>query len=305
MEETSLSAEKVNESIKNMMEASFNVFSKASKDGKVLVVTGNHDSEPSTFSDTLEINSNDYSSYVKNALGEPISALYLHDLGEEFTFPFDEQICYRYKIGEFEFLCVNTPNGDRRSIKQFGHNGLYIEQIEWVEKQLAEIGTEQTVFLLCHFKVEDIETVTGLDTRADTSPDNPALLKMQSLMEKYSNVVYCYGHVHSEMHEVFENSEESVAPIVDDVATSALGCHMGSLGFYKDHYNEGNLGKEDPKVIQVMLIYVYSDRLVFEVHNTGEMPSYDGEYELNPFTVSRDMSSQFSKKISLFEKIFG
>ena len=293
------------ESIKNVMDASYNVFSQASKNGKALVVTGNHDPEPSTFSDTLEINSNDYSSYIKAAFGEPSAELYLHDLGEDYTFPFDEQLCYRYELDGFEFLCINTPNGDRRGTKQIGYSGLYIEQVEWVEEQLKSIGKEKTVFLVCHYSVEDIRTATSLTDLVDISPENPSRKKMTELMQEYTNVVYCYGHVHTEIYEVLDSSEESVKPIVSGVESSAIGCHMGSLGFYNDHYYGEKLGKEDPKVIQVMLIYVYSDRLVFEVHNTGEKPAYDGSYEIASFTIERDMTAQFKEKVSLFDKIVG
>ncbi len=298
-------SEWTDESIKNVMDSTYAIFAEAAKGGKALVVTGNHDPEPTVHSDTLEINSNDYSKYVEKEFGSPAATLYSSDIGEEHTFPFDELLCYRYEVGGFEFLCLNTPQGDRRNTKQVGQNGLFIEQVEWVEKQLKSIGKDETVFLLCHYAPDNINTVTSALDLVDMEVYNESRTKMKELMQEYKNVIYCYGHVHSEDSEALASTAESIAFIDYEGKDSALQCHMGSLGYYKDTYNPGNLGAEDPKVVQVMMIYVYSDRIVFAEHNTGEEPCYGGEYKLEEYTLERDMSSQFSKKQSLFEKIFG
>ncbi|MBQ8550524.1 MAG: metallophosphoesterase [Clostridia bacterium] len=292
------------ESIKNMMDGSFDLFKSASKDGDILWVTGNHDPEPSVYIDTMEINSNDYSTYLENAMGKPNAPLYSADIGEEHTFPFDELLCYRYSVNGFEFLCLNSPQADRRNTKQVGVNGLFIEQVEWVEEQLKSIGKDKTVFLLCHYAIDNINTVTSAFDLADTEVYNESRVKMAELMNEYNNVIYCYGHVHTELHEALADSKESVQQI-DPENDSAIQCHMGSLGYCKDSYNDGNLSAEDPKVVQVMLIYVYSDRIVFAEHNTGEKPTFGGEYELAPYEISRDLSAQLCKKVSLFEKFFG
>ncbi len=295
------------ESIKNTMDASFDVFKSASKNGDILLVTGNHDSEPTVHSDTMEINSNDYSKYVESAMGAPSSTLYSSEIEEGLAYPFDDELlCYRYNVGNIEFLCINTPQGDRRTIRgQVGDNGLYIEQVEWVENELKSIGKDKTTFILCHYPVDYINTVTSPILEVNMSTDNPSRVKMQELMAEYSNVIYCYGHLHSETIEVLAETDEVINPIIEDNDNSAISCYMGSLGYYKDFYNPGNLGKEDPKVIQVMMIYIYSDRIEFAVHNTGEMPANLGEYDLVSYSLSRDMSAQLTKKESLFSKIFG
>ncbi len=292
------------ESIENLMDASYKLFASAAKGGKALVATGNHDPEPSVHSDTLEINSNDYTKYIEKALGKPKTEFYSSDISEDHAFPFDEQLAFRYEVGGFEILGLNTPQGDRRHLKQDGHNGLYIEQVEWLEKQLKSIGKDETVFLMCHYSPDTIHTVTSLLDPVDESVYNPCRIKMKELMEEYSNVIYCYGHVHTENVEALASTKESVQPFSDS-EKSALACHMGSLGYYKDYYNPGKLGAKDPQVVQVMMIYVYSDRIVFSEHNTGEKPAYSGDYELEEYAVERDLGNHFTKKSSLFQKIFG
>ncbi len=292
------------EGIKNLMDASYSLFAGAAKGGKALVATGNHDCEPTVHSDTLEINSNDYTKYIEKAMGKPKAEFYSSDISEDHAFPFDEQLCFRYEVNGFEVLGLNTPQGDRRSIKQVGHNGLYIEQVDWLEKQLKSIGKDETVFLMCHYSPDTIHTVTSLLDPVDETVYNACRVKMKELMEEYSNVIYLYGHVHTEAVQALASTEESVQPFSDN-ENSALACHMGSLGYYKDFYNPGNLGAEDPKVVQVMMIYVYSDRIVFAEHNTGEMPANSGDYELEEYTVERNLADNFSKKVSLFQKIFG
>ena len=287
------------ETIKDTVNASYEIFESASVDGKVLVVTGNHDPEPSVHSGTTEINSNDYSGYMKARLGNFVSAYYTSDLNNEFAGPFEELLCYRYKIDGINFIGLNTPYGDRRDVKQTGYNGLYCEQVEWLESELQKIGKDETVFVLCHYPVASLHTVEVADLKVDNSDYNASRELMDKLLTEYSNVIYCYGHVHTENVEAFTNTSETVLSSYT-AGGCAVYCHMGSLGYYNDHFG-GPLGFEDPTVIQVNMISVYADRIEFSIKNAGESAPYGGEYEINSYTVARDMNL----KTNLFREIFG
>ncbi len=288
------------DNIKETMNASFEAFKSASADGKILLVTGNHDPEPSVHGEVTSINSNDYSQYIKNGLGEFKAAFYTSDLNNEFAGPFEELLCYRYEIKGINFIGLNTPYGDRREAKQVGQNGLYTEQVEWLEKQLKEIGKEQTVFVLCHYPIDSLSTVYVATEKVDKEEYNSSRELMTQLAEEYKNMIYCYGHVHTEEHEAKFGANELVSTCG---ANGATLCHMGSLGYYNDHFG-GPLEFKDPTVVQVNMIYIYSDRLVFEMHNTGDSQPYGGNYELEPYVIMRDMSDVKSKT-NLFSVLFG
>lgn len=292
--------------IKDTMKASFDLFSSASKDGKVMLVTGNHDPEPSVHSETEKINSNDYSEYMFEALGQPAAAFYTADLGlnPDFTGPFNELLGYRYTFGSLSFIGLNTPNGDRRAIKQTGQNGLYEEQVDWATKQVKELGPDHTVFLLCHYPAETLYTVELAETKLYKDDDNGARVKMLSLLENNDNIIYCYGHVHTETHEALTKTAELVSAVGESAENSSILCHMGSLGYYNDHYG-GPLAEVDPQVIQVNMIYIHTDKIVFEIHNTGAKEAYGGNREIEKLEIKRDMSSALKTKESLFQKIFG
>ncbi len=287
------------DNIQETINASFDVFKNASKDGKVLLVTGNHDPEPSVHGGVTDINSNDYSQYLRNTLGDFKAAYYTSDLDNEFAGPFEELLCYRYEINGINFIGLNTPYGDRREVNQVGHNGLYYEQVEWLQQQLSAIGKEETVFVLCHYPVDTINTVYTATEKVDDEEYNLSRELMMELMSEYDNMIYCYGHVHTEKHEAFFETNEIVEKIGDE---GAIACHMGSLGYYNDHFG-GPLGFEDPTVVQVTMIYIYADRIVFEVHNTGDSEAYGGEYTLEPYVIKRDMS-QVPNKTNLFSLMF-
>ena len=286
------------ETAKETVEASYKLFSEASKDGDVLVVTGNHDPEPTVHGALTDFNSNDYSKYMEESFGKYESAFYTSDLDNEFAGPFEELLCYRYKINGINFIGLNTPYGDRREVKQTGYNGLYCEQVEWLQAELEEIGKDETVFVLCHYPVHLLYTVEVATLKVDTSDYNASRELMNELLTEYENVVYCYGHVHTENVEAFINTSETVTHFVSN--GGATYCHMGSLGYYNDHFG-GPLAFEDPTVVQVNIITVYTDRIEFSIKNAGESAPYGGEYEIEKFVIERETNV----KTNLFNKIFG
>ena len=283
--------------IKSTIDASVSLFSSASKKDKIMIATGNHDPEPTVHTATDSINSNDYSEYMKNSLGNYKNALYSEDIDDEFKSSFNELLCYRYDINGMVFLGLNTPYGDRRDVKQTGYNGLYIDQVEWLEKELSSIGHEKTVFILCHYNVDSLYTVEVATTKVDTSEENASRVLLKELLSEYENAVYCYGHVHQAKNQALEKTIEQIKPICEDGATL---CYMGSFGYYNDHFG-GPLGETDPPVVQTTLINVYADRIEFSMVNVGSVEAYGGKYEIEPYVLKRETGI----KTTLFNKIFG
>lgn len=269
--------------ITSVMDASFNLFSSASKYGKILLVTGNHDPEPTEHTKNYDINSNDYSAALQKAMGKPDAALYSKDVKAE-TGPFNETLCYKYTVNGYVFLGINTPYGERHEIGQTGYNGLYVEQIDWLQKQLESIKKDETVFVLCHYTPDTIFEVTAYNTKVDDSEENKSRKKMTQLLSDYDNVIYLCGHVHTGETETYYESSEQICRINGD--SGAMITHMGALAYHHDGFKK-KLDKTDSLVVQVTMIYVYSDKITFQVLNTGENPALNGIYELDPYTIEK------------------
>ncbi len=267
--------------IDSVMNASFNLFSSASKDGKILLVTGNHDPEPTEHTKIYDINSNDYAALIKKAMGKPDEALYSEDINAE-TGPFNEMLCYKYTVNDYVFLSLNTPYGERKEIGQTGHNGLYAEQIDWLKRQLESIKKDKTVFVLCHYTPDTIYEVSAYNTEVDKNAENKSQAGMKKLLSDYENVIYLCGHIHTGETETAYESSEQICRINGD--SGAMITHMGSLAYYDDAY-KSDIGETDASVVQVTMIYVYNDKITFQVVNTGKNPALNGIYELDPYTV--------------------
>jgi len=288
--------------IKSTLDASYKLFRSASSNGKVMIATGNHDCSASALIGAEKVNSNDYSEYLKKDLGDFEAALFSTDIEAQKEVPFEEILCYRYKINGLDFIGINTPYGDRRQVGQKGYNGLYLEQVEWLEKELKSIGKDKTVFVLCHYPLDMFYTVTASFEKTDISDKNESLLLMTKIHKEYPNMIYCCGHTHIEEDQARFEASEVIRPYVKD---GAITCHLGSLAYYNDHYG-GHLTNEDTKVIQTTLIKIYSDKIIFEKYNTGEKSSYGGNYQIKPLVIKRDLSKQLQieTKTNLFKTIF-
>jgi len=272
----------------NTIDTVYNTLSLASKDGKVLFVSGNHENEAGIIAGNTE-HSGDYEMYMLAALGDFKDTLYLDNLVTDSVSEFNEMLCYRYTVNNMEFIGINTPYRPERS-----DGYIYPEQIEWVEEQLVQIGKDKTVIIFCHYPLNNISTPSGY------SADSGELLT--GLLEEYPNVIYCYGHVHgADEWQVKYNTSELVEVHGDKVLTDNnayetdgfITCHMGSMGFYKNSYQPDWLSIDEPVVVQLMTISFYSNHITFRMHNTGEEPGFGGSYDIASFTVMRDLKEQF------------
>ena len=274
--------------IKKAQQTVYNTLAMASMEGKVLFVAGNHDYEAGTMSKDGDVyNSADYERFMTDALGPYDAVLYQDDLDSSYG-KYNELLGYRYRIGSIDFIGLNTPY---RTGKVDG--GLFRGQITWLDEQLAEIGKDRTVIVLCHYPVDMIPDQAG---------ESYTTRYMQEVLAKYPNVIYCYGHVHgADSYYAWYGSSELVLnngnrTRLDNNAYETEGyitAHMGSMAYYNTQFQSGWLGKEEPMINQNLMIDFYEDHITFKYYNHGEKSAVPGLYSISSFTVMRDLRTQF------------
>lgn len=263
------------EAVNNTRDCVHNTVSQASKNGEVLYVTGNHDSQASVAAGG-GFWSGDYEKYMKDELGDYDAAFFNEDNR------YEELLCYRYNINGLEFIGINTPSIADAS------NVTYLSQIEWVAAELEKIGKDKTVIILCHYPVSSLTDPAAGENDAETL--------MKETLKNYPNVIYCYGHVHgSDKRYVWYETEE-LAYVTD---SGYIACHMGSMGYYKNQFQPDWLSAEEPLIVQLMMISFYSDHIEFQMYNVGDMSGDPEVYELKSFTVERNMEAQIKADFPL------
>ena len=262
----------------------------ASYDEWVLYVSGNHENE-AAIAAGVNYYSGDYEDYMTETAGPFADDFYFSDMN--MTSKYDELLCYHYSLEGMEFIGINTPYRDTRS------NGyIYPAQISWVEQKLAQIGADKTVIIFCHYPLNYIQTPSGV------SGDSKTMLT--AALEKYPNVLYCYGHIHGDDHQyVWYDTSELIgcgknSVLLENGAYETDGyhtVHMGSMGYYNNQFQPGGLQAAEPQIVQLMMIYFYQDHITFRMYNVGEKSGDAKVYELGSHTIMRDMSVQLAQHI--------
>lgn len=288
--------------IKKAQQTVYDTMSTASRDGKVLLVAGNHDYEAGTMSKDGDVyNSADYERFMTEYVGPYETALYQRDLNASYG-KYNELLGYRYRIKGVDIIGLNTPY---RTGKVEG--GLFRGQIKWLDEQLAEIGKDRTVIVLCHYPVNMIPDQAG---------ENYTTQYMQEVLKKYPNVIYCYGHVHgADSYYAWYGSSELILndgqrTRLENNAYETEGyitAHMGSMAYYNTQFQSGWLGKEEPMINQNLMIDFYDDHITFKYYNHGVESAVDGVYDISSFTVMRDLRAQFglNKGPTNWDEYFG
>ncbi len=263
----------------------YNTLADATGSKNVFLITGNHDIEPG-LGNGDKYHSGNYDDIMLDNAGAFTASFYSTELENPVdSTRFNELLCYRYTVNNMEIIGLNTPY---RSQKSDGY--LYAEQLDWLTGQMKEIGRDKTVVLFCHYPVD------GVASPAEDKGGNAAS-KLKTLLGLYPNIIYCYGHIHDGNDMTWYNSIERAVPSgnavqLDNGAYDAKGyitCHMGSMGYYKTHYQPDWLSAEDPVVVQFLMIDFYADHITFKYHNSGEKSPDPDVYEITSFTVMRDM----------------
>ena len=275
----------------------YDTLAPVSKTGKVLFVSGNHEFQAG-YRAGKTVDSSDYTSFMTAACGEFVASDYMTIDGVK------SLLGYRYCIDGMHVIGINSPyyigNKGTATWKAYAESWLYASQIDWLGKQLKEIGKDETVIVLCHYPAGSVATrVPGTD-ELDSSASNPARTKLQSLLKQYPNIIYCYGHVHSSddiycwygTGEVVSSSG-AVSLGKNTYNTSAyINCHMGSMGYYDNQFQPGGLKAAEPQIVQAMMIRFYDDHITFQAYNCGEKSGDSAVYDLASFTVMRNMATQ-------------
>ncbi len=262
--------------------------SAASKTGISLWACGNHDHEVGRLSDG-KISEGDYDSYagfidiMKDTAGTPVS-VYTQKQDDPNTPSIyaDRWVAVHYVISGFDFIVINAPYA---SWQQYSSGTL-----EWLDKTLAGIGEEKTVFINGHYPLADNRGVTN---PSSYGIKDDAYDRFVKVMNKYDNAIYLYGHNHgksgslypyinSDTFERITHYDAAGVPVNnrDTKPSSFITAFMGSIGYY-----DSSLGAADPAIVQVMTISVFADRIEFKMINCGA--SQGTSRELATWTVKR------------------
>lgn len=244
----------------------------ATESGRTLYITGNHD----FVAGGSEYNSGDYSEIMKEDIGGLDESEYLSqdDDSDESVAALTRDndnvsmmLAYHYVIDGIDFIGINTPysGGDNHG------NYVYTDStIKWVDDKLYEIGEDKLVVIVTHYPLKG----TRNTVKSMAEPYNTGL---KNILVNYPKAVVLYGHDHGgpyvsadtyERISLFDNDGTLVNDRVD--ANNGFTCaFMGSMSYYSNNYNP-SLTSDSPLVIQALMIYVYSDRVTFQMKNYGE-----------------------------------
>lgn len=251
---------KFNKSIQQMTDA----LSAASKNGKVLYVNGNHDYEVGG----TAYNSGAYiDDEMKETVGSYVDALYESEARKS------NLLAYYYKIDGIHYIGLNTPYNGDKTVSGYTYTK---ESIDWVEKTLKGIPEDELIIFMAHYMLQDSRGTTGANKGLSNNYESNTRLK--NILLNYPNLIYLYGHDHGGPFiekDTFErvtayNADGTIETISSKRANSFTSSFVGSLSYYMNRYNSGWLGADQPKVVQVLMIYVYQDHVELQMKNYGE-----------------------------------
>ncbi len=247
--------------------------SQASKTGLSLWACGNHDHEVGILKDG-KITEGDYDSFggfqdlMLAGAGKPISLYTEKDERPNTPDIYKNRwLGAHYNLQGFDFIIINAPYN---AWQEYSAGTL-----NWLDKTLAGIGADKTVFIVGHYPLADNRGVTNPSSYGIKGDAYDAFVKV---MNKYDNAIYFYGHNHGKANnmnpyisaDVFERIThyDASGNVVNDrnvKPSSFVTAFMGSAGYYGS-----SLTAADPDVIQAMTIKVFGDRIEFEMINCGK-----------------------------------
>ncbi|MBR5293584.1 MAG: S-layer homology domain-containing protein, partial [Oscillospiraceae bacterium] len=277
----------------NVKAALMDAVNTATDTGRAVFVAGNHDLRVGM----LDFNSGDYSDEMEPALGALVAAESVDDVRAnafyQKNFPagtasgVEHVLAYHYNVDGLDFIMLNPPF-------QMDENVYYYdaEALQWVANKMADIGDDQTVFLVGHYPLCD-----GKDGAPDTDAETHRILK-EEILNNYPKSIYVYGHYHTQVvySDTYERlntymSDGSLCLDRDAVTDGFITVSGGSMAYYGDAVSpSGGLGAATPNVVQALLVYVYADRIVFQMKNYGT--ENFGVEEIKPYVVYRDVDAE-------------
>ena len=279
------------------IEAMYNATESGMDDPMVMYVAGNHDTE---------IGCKDFNSHsfvedgTERTMGEMVAAKSVTDVEANAYFETDltgvlndpagerNVLAYHYNVDGLDFIALNPPYIGQRNtagVCEYDEGAL-----EWVSNKMAAIGKDKTVILMGHYPI-------GTDFRNTDSSSVTAKTEqlLRAILKEYPNTIYLYGHVHDDY--IDDDTYEAIVAYEDDAATiytdrysaptgfiSAFAGSMGYFGYSAGLVPQGGLTAKAPNYVQALMVYIYADRIVFQMKNYGAEGG-----ELEPYTVMRSM----------------
>ncbi len=197
-------------------------------DSKYVFAVGNHDVRELSYDTAVSR----FTSFINTINGETVT----------------DKLHYSTQINGYRFIVIGTDN------YQFEKAHISDEQLAWLESEIAA-ANGQPVFVIGH---QPLKKTHGLpDTwRAGVMPDDGSIGdqsdEVKAILEKYSNVFFITGHLHTGLgkytYETLGNSHLICLPSI-------------SLSNQGGDYNERGTG---------YIIEVYDTEVVFRARNYSE-----------------------------------
>lgn len=260
----------------------------ATYSGRSLWACGNHDHQAGQYEgyDSYE----GFVDIMIDSCGEPLNIYYQKDDPSISSQPYpNHPMGIHYNLDGFDFLIINPPY----SVEMQFSKGT----MQWLESRLNVIGKDKTVFLLTHYPLVDSR---GVDV-PNYGMEGGLYDTFTGILKQYPNTIHLYGHNHGGTETVYISEDTferitSYSPTGKSihkrnvVPTSFISSFMGSMSYYNYSQNPGGLTAKDPKIYQALMIYVYKDRIVFQMKNYGNS-FVNTNLELKPWTVLRNMEA--------------
>jgi len=282
------------ETFMNVINKYREVTTNATESGRTLWACGNHDFQAGE--DEGYDSYAPYEGLMTESCGKPLS-IYRQKDDKSLTdqrYP-DFLIGAHYNVENFDFIVLNGPYAK--------HQTYSTGSLRWLSSRLKAIGKNKTVFLLTHYPLTDFRNISTPTYGVQGDVYN----NVMALLKNYPNVIYLYGHNHGGSENVYltDDTYERITFYTEEgqvinnryaVPTSFISSFMGSMSYYNYHLNSGGLTAEDPEIVQGLMIYVYGDRIVFQMKNYGENKKYSDRI-LKTWTVMRDVQGSLDGKI--------
>ncbi len=221
--------------LKKEYERFFRVFLKYKNELKLLVTMGNHDARFFFRTASRTVNSN-----IERLLDIKL----------------DSKPYYSYEIKGYRFIVICTE----KAVLEKAY--ISAAQIEFLDKELkAASDTGKPCFVMCHQPFAFTHGLPEVWKTGDMGEQND---EVRAVMEKYKNVFFINGHLHS-----------GVCSYVEEVLNSERNVISVNIPCYR---KENNFGITDAGV--GYLCEVYEDKIVFRARN---------------FLIGKNVSGDFSR----------
>ncbi len=265
----------------------------ATESHRALFATGNHDFAVGT----LDFNSGDYIEATEEYLSPMIDAESVEDTEANAFFQHNmpagtkegvrHVLAYHYNIEGMDFIVINTPYTGADKHGDYDYDA---ESLEWVYNKLAAIGIDKTVFIIAHYPLATDKNATS---SKGVNAATQKILK-ETVLDSFPNAIYLYGHDHGGMkikYDTFErittyNPDGTTYVDREVMPKGFLSSFVGSMSYYGSDVTPSSLGSATPNVVQGLMVYVYSDKIVFQMKNYGT--DHLGSYILKEYVLERD-----------------